>query len=105
MIAKGHREGAKEKMELLYDYLTGSEFRQRVHLVLETFREMKAELDKERAYLTTRLNKREKHINLAVENMSGMVGDVQALSGGTVGGTLLEENPDEPQLAETASQA
>ena len=94
MIAKGHREGAKEKMEMLYEYLTGNEFRQRVQLVIEAFRSMKTELDKERSYLTTKWNKREKQINLVIENMSGMVGDVQALSGGEAGSALLLEDED-----------
>lgn len=96
-IAKGHREGAKEKMELLYEYLTGNEFRQRVQLVIEAFRSMKTELDKERAYLTTKWNKREKQINLVIENMAGMVGDVQALSGGAIESTPLLEEGDEDE--------
>ena len=102
MIAKGHREGAKEKMEMLYEYLTGNEFRQRVQLVIEAFRSMKGELDKERSYLTTKWNKREKQINLVIENMSGMVGDVQALSGGEVGSIAaleLDEQDDETESA------
>ena len=84
MIVKGHLEGAKEKMELLYDYLTGSEFRQRVQQMMDTFRTMRIDLDRERAYFLTSLSKREKHINIVIQTMSGMVGDVQALSGGAV---------------------
>jgi hypothetical protein len=94
-VAKGHRDGAKEKMELLYEYLTGNEFRQRVQLVIEAFRSMKTELDKERSYLTNKWNKREKQINLVIESMAGMVGDVQALSGGAVKSVpLLEDEED-----------
>lgn len=96
-IAKGHREGAKEKMEMLYEYLTGNEFRQRVQLVIEAFRSMKTELDKERTYLTTKWNKREKQINLVIESMAGMVGDVQALSGGEAGSALLLEEDAESE--------
>ncbi|MCG8601065.1 MAG: DUF2130 domain-containing protein, partial [Verrucomicrobiales bacterium] len=105
-IAKGHREGAKEKMEMLYEYLTGNEFRQRVQFVIEAFRSMKIELDKERSYLTTKWNKREKQINLVVENMSGMVGDVQALAGGaalTI--TSLEADDEETGEDESATEA
>jgi hypothetical protein len=96
MLAKGIREGAKEKMEMLYDYLTGNEFRQRVQFMVEAFRAMRTDLDKERAYFTKSMNKREKHINLVIETMSGMVGDVQALSGGAVqeiAALALEEEP------------
>lgn len=104
-IAKGHREGAKEKMELLYEYLTGNEFRQRVQLVIEAFRSMKTELDKERTYLTTKWNKREKQINLVIESMAGMVGDVQALSGGAVETALLLEEGEEGECAEAEEDA
>ena len=101
-IAKGHREGAKEKMELLYDYLTGNEFRQRVQLVIEAFRAMKSDLDKERTYLVTKWNKREKQINLVIESMAGMVGDVQALSGGAIKSVpLLEDAEDEDAETQT----
>ena len=100
MLAKGLREGAKEKQELIYDYLTGNEFRQRVHLVVEAFQGMKTELDKERAYLTTKWNKREKQINLVIESMAGMVGDVQALSGGAVQALPLLDAEDEEESEE-----
>src|SRR6266496_222577 len=80
-IARGHREGAKEKMELLYTYLTGNEFRQRVSSVIDAFRAMRSDLEAERRALTKQWSKREKHINAVVENMAGMVGDVQGISG------------------------
>jgi hypothetical protein len=84
MVAKGLQEGAKEKRELLYDYLTGNEFRQRVQLMMDAFRRMRVDLDKERGYFTRCLNRREKQIGILIETMAGMHGDVQALSGGAV---------------------
>ena len=51
-IARGHQEGAQEKMQLLYAYLTGVEFRQRVSAVIEAFGMMRADLEKERRGLT-----------------------------------------------------
>ena len=95
MIAKGHREGAKEKMEMLYEYLTGNDFRQRVQLVIDAFTTMRGDLDKERSYIANKWNKREKQINLVIENMSGMVGDVQALSGGAVGSMPAIDSDDD----------
>jgi hypothetical protein len=80
-IAKGHTNGAKEKMQLLYAYLTGNEFRQRVCSVIDAFRAMREDLDAERRALTKHWCKREKQINAVVENMAAMVGEVQGLSG------------------------
>lgn len=81
-LAKGLREGAKEKAELLYEYLTGNEFSQRVRTVVDAFKSMRVDLDKEKAYMITKWNKREKQIGLVIDNMAGILGDVDALSGG-----------------------
>ena len=80
-IARGHQEGAKEKMQVLYIYLTGIEFRQRVSAVIEAFTAMRQDLERERRAITKSWSKREKHINAVVENMAGMIGDMQAISG------------------------
>ncbi|WP_269538045.1 DUF2130 domain-containing protein [Cerasicoccus fimbriatus] len=84
MIVKGHQQGAKEKQELLYDYLTGNDFRQRVQAVIEAFSSMREDLDKEKRALTKYWGKREKQLGLVLDNMAGMFGDVQALSGGAI---------------------
>jgi hypothetical protein len=80
-LARGFRDGAKEKTELLYEYLTGTEFRQRVTGLIEAFHAMRDDLERERRSLTKSWSKREKQINIVVENMAGMIGDVQGLSG------------------------
>jgi hypothetical protein len=41
-------EGQQAKMELVYQYLTGPRFRQRIEAVVERFTEMQADLDRER---------------------------------------------------------
>jgi hypothetical protein len=83
-LAQGYREGAKEKMELLYDYLTGTEFRQRVSAIVDAFKMMRSDLEKERRSLTRAWSKREKQINGVIENMAGMIGDVQGISGNSL---------------------
>jgi hypothetical protein len=98
-LARGYREGAKEKTELLYEYLTGSEFRQRVTAVVEAFHAMRNDLERERRSLTKSWSKREKHINTVVENMAGMIGDVQGLSGNALRDIPILELEDEPDEA------
>ena len=68
-------------MEILYRYLSGSEFRQRVEAIVETFIEMQAELQEERRIAERRWAKREKQIQRVVANTSGMYGDLQGLIG------------------------
>ena len=80
-IARGYREGMKEKTEILYDYVTGTEFRQRVSAIFDAFISMRGDLEKERAAATRTFCRREKQLNGVIENMAGMIGDVQGISG------------------------
>jgi hypothetical protein len=80
-IAKMGQEGAKEKMEILYGYLTGSEFRQRVEAVIEAFTSMKEDLEAEKRAILKHWAKREKQLSRVVDNMASMYGDIQGLSG------------------------
>jgi hypothetical protein len=80
-IAKLAQDGAKEKMAILYAYLTGAEFRQRVEGVIDAFTTMKEDLDAEKRALTKHWARREKQLGQVVENMAGMFGDIQGISG------------------------
>lgn len=80
-IAKLSQEGAREKTAILYEYLTGAEFRQRVEGVIEAFSTMKEDLEAEKRALTKHWAKREKQLSQVVENMAAMYGDIQGISG------------------------
>ena len=80
-IAKLSQEGAREKSAILYTYLTGAEFRQRVEGVIEAFSTMKEDLEAEKRALTKHWAKREKQLGQVVENMAAMYGDIQGISG------------------------
>lgn len=77
-------EGKQEKMGILYDYLTGSQFKQRVECVVETFVTMKNDLDKEKRVMTKHWAKREKEMELVVKNMGGLYGDMQGIIGSSL---------------------
>jgi len=68
-------------MEMVYDYLTGSQFRQRVAAIVEKFEEMQSDLEKERAAMTRIWAKREKQIRGVIEATAGMYGDLQGIAG------------------------
>lgn len=80
-LAKISQEGAKEKMAILYTYLTGAEFRQRVEGVVEAFTTMKEDLEAEKRSLTKHWAKRDKQLTQVVENMASMFGDMQGIAG------------------------
>lgn len=80
-VLKQSSKGKHEKMELLYEYLSSTEFRHRIEGIVEAFRSMQDDLDKEREATERQWAKREKHIQLVVQNVSGMYGDMQAIAG------------------------
>jgi hypothetical protein len=82
--ARNAREGQATKMELVYDYLTGSKFRHRVEAVVEKFSAMQDDLNKERKFMQRSWAKRETQIQGVVESTVGLVGDLQGIAGGAI---------------------
>ncbi len=71
--------GKNEKMEVLYSYLTGVEFKQRVEAIVEAFTSMDAGLKKERLAYEKIWAEREKQIKKVITNTVGMYGDLSGL--------------------------
>jgi hypothetical protein len=93
-IAKLSQEGAKEKMAILYSYLVGAEFRQRVERVIEAFTSMREDVDAEKRALTKHWAKREKQLAQVVENMASIFGDIQGISGSALPDILVPIPPN-----------
>jgi hypothetical protein len=74
-------EGKNEKMEVLYQYLSGTEFKQRVEGIIEAFDEMQKELEQEKRWFHKKWAKQEKHMRNVIDNTSGMHGDLQSIMG------------------------
>ncbi|MFN5755599.1 MAG: DUF2130 domain-containing protein, partial [Planctomycetia bacterium] len=80
-LARQAGEGQQTKMELVYQYLTGHRFRQRVTAIIEKFEEMHADLAKERTTMTKLWAKREMQIQAVLAATAGMYGDLQGIAG------------------------
>ena len=78
---KQTQTGQKDKMALVYDYLTGSQFKHRVEAICEHFETMANELAKERAAMQRIWAKREKQIQAVIENTVGLYGDLEGIAG------------------------
>ncbi len=72
--------GKNEKMEAIYSYLTGPEFRHKVEAIAEAFKAMKDDLEQEKRAMTRIWAKREKQIERVVMNTVRMYGDVQGIA-------------------------
>ena len=79
--ARAASVGQKTKMELVYKYLTGPLFRQRIEAIVEKFSDMQADLAKERKTMTRLWAKRESQITGVIESTVGMYGDLQGIAG------------------------
>jgi hypothetical protein len=80
-MARQASEGQQTKTELIYQYLTGPRFRQRVEAIVEAFSTMQADLDKERKAIMKQWAKREAQIERVMGATVGMYGDLQGIAG------------------------
>jgi len=85
--------GQETKAVLVYQYMTGPRFRQRVEAVTEAFTSLQTDLDAERKALARIWAKRETQLERALVHTAGLFGDLQGLSGrelADVDGLMLE---------------
>ncbi len=85
-VARGRRamEGQHSKMELVYNYLIGQEFCNRVSGIAEAFMTMRQDLEAEKRAYQRYWAKREKQLERVVLNTSGLYGDLQGIIGSTL---------------------
>ena len=74
-------EGQQTKTEMVYQYLTGPRFRQRVQAIVEAFSFMREDLEKERKVIVKQWAKREEQIDRVMQATVGMYGDLQGIAG------------------------
>lgn len=74
-------QGQQTKKEMVYDYLTGARFKQRVEAIVEAFSSMQEDLDKERKAITKQWSKRQEQIERVMNATIGMYGDLQGIAG------------------------
>lgn len=80
-LARQSSEGQQSKTEMVYQYLTGPRFRQRVEAIVEAFSTMQEDLDKERKAIMKQWAKREEQIERVMTATVGMYGDLQGIAG------------------------
>ena len=68
-------------MEMVYQYLTGPQFRHRIDAILEKFNDMRDDLDRERKTMTRLWAKREEQLRGVLDSTAGLYGDLQGIAG------------------------
>jgi hypothetical protein len=83
-MARQALDGQQTKMEIVYQYLTGPRFRQRVQAIVEAFSSMEDDLAREKKAITKQWAKREEQIDRVMRATVGMYGDLQGIAGKTL---------------------
>lgn len=76
--------GKDAKMELLYNYLGGAEFKNRIETIVLAFVSLKNGLDTEKRAMEKIWSKREKEIERVIKNTTGFHGDLEGIMGASV---------------------
>ncbi len=79
--ARNSLQSRFSKVDLVFQYLGGSDFRQKIEGIVEAFVAMKHDLESEKRSLHRIWIKREKHIDRAVANTAGLYGELGVIIG------------------------
>ena len=88
------QENKGDKMHMIYNYVTGNEFKQKLEAAFESYHDMQEDLVKERTLFTSQWAKREKKLLKAMENLVCLYGDVRGIAGGAVQEIKALEMPE-----------
>lgn len=74
-------QGQQTKVQVLYNYLASSEFRQRIEGIVEAFMTLRDDLESEKRSMHRIWSKREKQLERAAMNTAGLYGDLAGIVG------------------------
>ncbi len=105
-ISNRNAEGKDVKIEMMYTYLTGGEFSNRIRYIIESYDEMAKQLDTEKKQAQKRWAAQEKILQKVTSSLYGMSGDLQGIAGQeiialpTIGECDEERLPIKPRISE-----
>jgi hypothetical protein len=93
-------ENKGEKMQLLYSYLTGIEFRQQIETIAEGFVAMRNSITRERMQMEKLWKEREKQLEKVLISTSGLYGSIKGIAGASINEIpLLEGDSEQDDMA------
>jgi hypothetical protein len=87
-------ESKGDKMHMLYNYLTGVEFKGQVEAIAEGFLAMKSGITRERMQMEKIWKEREKQLEKVLISTSGLYGSVKGIAGASIGDIPLLDGGD-----------
>lgn len=89
-----------DKMHMLYDYLTGTEFSEQWKAIREGYMSMRLSIHKERDAMEKMWKIREKQLDKVLINASGIKGSIEGIAGADTISLSLTDDDDETLLLE-----
>ena len=71
----------QDKKEILWNYLTGIEFKNRMDAIADVYHQMQEEMEIEKRWFTKKWAKQERNIRQVIDSISGMDGDLKGITG------------------------
>ncbi|MFP6006783.1 DUF2130 domain-containing protein [Helicobacter pylori] len=84
-LAKKSQENKGDKVNLLYHYLTSSEFSMQVNAIIEGFEQLRADLESEKRAMARIWKSREKQMEKVFESTINMYGSIKGIVGNAIG--------------------
>ncbi|WRF23775.1 DUF2130 domain-containing protein [Helicobacter pylori] len=84
-LAKKSQENKGDKVNLLYHYLTSSEFSMQVNAIIEGFEQLRADLESEKRAMARIWKSREKQMEKVFEGTINMYGSIKGIAGNAIG--------------------
>ncbi|MFZ6035274.1 MAG: DUF2130 domain-containing protein [Patescibacteria group bacterium] len=78
---KMSNKGKEDKKEILWNYLNGIEFQQRMEAIADVYNQMQDDLEIEKRWFAKKWAKQEKNIRQVIDSISGMDGDLKSITG------------------------
>ncbi|MES2679157.1 MAG: DUF2130 domain-containing protein [Bacteroidota bacterium] len=85
------QENKGDKMHMLYDYLTGNEFRQNIEAVTEGFLSLRRSIITEKVQMEKMWKEREKQLDKVLLNTTQFYGSIKGIAGNAVGDLKMLE--------------
>lgn len=83
--ASSAQDNRGDKMAMLYDYLTGNEFRMQIEGIVEGFTQMQDDLESERRAMERLWKQREKQIQKVLLNTTHLYASIRGIAGNAIG--------------------
>jgi hypothetical protein len=96
--AKTSQENKGDKMQMLYDYMAGNEFKQKWDSIVETYISMQKQLTEEKVRSQKNWSQRERQLDIILKNAVGFIEDVNVIGGLEIKDTRLLEDANDGLL-------